>query len=647
MGMLKISLPDGLSHEYASGTTVGEIVRNAYGKKSGAVAALVDGEERDFSYILEQDCDIEPILGDTEAGRYILRHSCAHLLAQAVVEIYPDAQPTIGPPIENGFYYDFKMDPVGDGDLKKIEKKMQEHIRANHTLTREEHDNRTLRDMFAGNPFKIEIMNDKIGMDIGSSAYRQGDFVDLCLGPHVPSTSYLRWFKLTGTSQAYWKGDNSNESLVRIYGMCFYSKDELRERERQIEEAKKRDHKKIGKEMELYMIDEMIGKGLPVWLPNGEILKSEIERFAIETEEHYGYQRVTTPVLAKRQLFEASGHLPHYADGMYPPMEMDDGTYYLKAMNCPMHHLVFNNKKRSYRDLPLRIAEYGTVYRNELSGTLAGLLRVRMLSMNDAHIYCTIDQVAQEVGSNVKMVQDYYAAFGFEDYSFRLSLWDPEKTEKYIDQPENWKKSEDRLRQIMDDLGVDYTESVGEAAFYGPKVDIQFKTALGREESMSTIQLDFAAKERFGLSYMDENGNQNDEVLVIHRAPLSTHERFVAFLTEHWMGNFPTWISPTQVQIITISERHSDYAGEVASRLKEHKVRVTVDDSDSTIGRKIRTHRKMRPAYMLIIGDGEAADGTVSIRARNGDQRNGVPLEDFIVGVTEEINNRSSKLSLV
>ena len=647
MGMLKISLPDGLSHEYASGTTVGEIVRNAYGKKSGAVAALVDGEERDFSYILEQDCDIEPILGDTEAGRYILRHSCAHLLAQAVVEIYPDAQPTIGPPIENGFYYDFKMDPVGDGDLKKIEKKMQEHIRANHTLTREEHDNRTLRDMFAGNPFKIEIMNDKIGMDIGSSAYRQGDFVDLCLGPHVPSTSYLRWFKLTGTSQAYWKGDSSKESLVRIYGMCFSSKDELRERERQIEEAKKRDHKKIGKEMELYMIDEMIGKGLPVWLPNGEILKSEIERFAIETEEHYGYQRVTTPVLAKRQLFEASGHLPHYADGMYPPMEMDDGTYYLKAMNCPMHHLVFNNKKRSYRDLPLRIAEYGTVYRNELSGTLAGLLRVRMLSMNDAHIYCTIDQVAQEVGSNVKMVQDYYAAFGFEDYSFRLSLWDPEKTDKYIDQPENWKKSEDRLRQIMDDLGVDYTESVGEAAFYGPKVDIQFKTALGREESMSTIQLDFAAKERFGLSYMDENGNQNDEVLVIHRAPLSTHERFVAFLTEHWMGNFPTWISPTQVQIITISERHSDYAGEVASRLKEHKVRVTVDDSDSTIGRKIRTHRKMRPAYMLIIGDGEAADGTVSIRARNGDQRNGVPLEDFIVGVTEEINNRSSKLSLV
>ena len=429
--------------------------------------------------------------------------------------------------------------------------------------------------------------------------------------------------------------------------MCYHTKDELRERERQIEEAAKRDHKKIGKEMELYMIDEMIGKGLPVWLPNGEILKSEIERFAIETEERYGYQRVTTPVLAKRQLFETSGHLPHYADGMYPPMEMDDGTYYLKAMNCPMHHLVFNNKKRSYRDLPLRIAEYGTVYRNELSGTLAGLLRVRMLSMNDAHIYCTIEQVAEEVAANVRMVQDYYAAFGFEDYSFRLSLWDPEKKSKYIDQPENWRESENRLRGIMDDLGVDYIEAVGEAAFYGPKVDIQFRTALGREESMSTIQLDFAAKERFGLSYMDENGVQNEEVLVIHRAPLSTHERFVAFLTEHWMGNFPTWISPIQTQIITISERHSDHAREVARRLRESRIRVSIDDSDSTIGRKIRTHRKMRPAYMVIIGDDESANGTVSIRARNGDQRNGVSLDEFLLGITEEVNNRSSELTLV
>ena len=623
------------------------MIFNVHGKKSGAVAVLIDGEERDFSHTIESDCKIKPISGDSDEGLYILRHSCAHLLAQAVVELFPDAKPTIGPPIDHGFYYDFHMDPIGDEDLRKIEKRMQQHIRSNHKIIREEYDNSTLREMFGSNKFKIEIMDDKVGHDVGSSAYRQGDFIDLCRGPHVPSTSHLRWFKLTSTSQAYWRADSSRESLVRIYGMCYSSKEGLKERQRQIEEAAKRDHKKIGKEMELYMIDELIGKGLPVWLPNGEILKSQIEKFAVETEDNYGYVRVTTPVLGKKQLFEASGHLPHYADGMYPPMEMDDGTYYLKAMNCPMHHLVYKNKKRSYRDLPLRVAEYGTVYRNELSGTLAGLLRVRMLSMNDAHIYCTLDQVAEEVASNVRMVQDYYSAFGFEDYSFRLSLWDPEKTSKYIDQPENWASTQDRLRSIMDDLGVDYVEAVGEAAFYGPKVDIQFRTALGREESMSTIQLDFAAKERFGLSYMDETGSENGEVLVIHRAPLSTHERFVAFLTEHWMGNFPTWLSPTQVQIITISERHAEHAAKVALDLREQGVRVSLDDSDSTIGRKIRTHRKMRPAYMLIIGEEEAENGTVSIRARNGDQRNGVLLGDFIDGIVEEINSRSPSMNMV
>lgn len=647
MAMVSVELSDGTIHEYAGGITAGEVIFNVHGKKSGAVAVLIDGEERDFSHPIESDCTIKPILGDSDEGLYILRHSCAHLLAQAVVELFPEAKPTIGPPIDHGFYYDFYMDPIGDEDLRNIEKKMQQHIRSNHKIIREEYDNSTLREMFGSNKFKIEIMDDKVGHDVGSSAYRQGDFIDLCVGPHVPSTSHLRWFKLTSTSQAYWRADSSRESLVRIYGMCYSSKEGLKERQRQIEEAAKRDHKKIGKEMELYMIDELIGKGLPVWLPNGETLKSQIEKFAVETEDNYGYVRVTTPVLGKKQLFEASGHLPHYADGMYPPMEMDDGTYYLKAMNCPMHHLVYKNKKRSYRDLPLRVAEYGTVYRNELSGTLAGLLRVRMLSMNDAHIYCTLDQVAEEVASNVRMVQDYYSAFGFEDYSFRLSLWDPEKTSKYIDQPENWALTQDRLRSIMDDLGVDYVEAIGEAAFYGPKVDIQFRTALGREESMSTIQLDFAAKERFGLSYMDETGSENGEVLVIHRAPLSTHERFVAFLTEHWMGNFPTWLSPTQVQIITISERHSEHAAKVALNLRDQGIRVSLDDSDSTIGRKIRTHRKMRPAYMLIIGEDEVENGTVSIRARNGDQRNGVLLEDFIEGIVEEINSRSPSMGMV
>ena len=653
MSMIQVKINDEETHEYASGITAGDILENVYGKRSGAVAANIDGIERDMSFTINENCKIEPILGESKQGLYILRHSCAHLLAQAVVEIFPDAKPTIGPPIEHGFYYDFHMNPIGDSELKKIEKRMNQLVRENIKINREEYENNELREMFQKNKFKIEIMDEKIGNEVGSTAYRQGDFVDLCRGPHVPSTSHLRWFKLTSTSQAYWRADRNREPLTRIYGMCYATKEGLKERQRQIEEASKRDHKKIGKEMELYMIDEMIGKGLPVWLPNGEILKSEIEKYALETEEIYGYDRVTTPVLAKKELFECSGHLPHYAEGMYPPMEMDDGTYYLKAMNCPMHHLVFSNKKRSYRELPLRIAEYGTVYRNEMSGTLAGLLRVRMLSMNDAHIYCTLEQVGQEVASNIKMVQDYYSSFGFENYHFRLSLWDPENTDKYIKQPENWNSTQDHLRRILDELKVPYVEAIGEAAFYGPKIDIQFTTALGREESMSTIQLDFAAKERFGLTYKDEKGEENGEVFVIHRAPLSTHERFVAFLTEHWAGNFPTWLSPRQIQIITISEKQKKYAREVEKSLADIGVRVSVDDSDATIGKKIRMHRKMRPAYMLILGEDEEKGKTVSIRIdrkgepRSGEQCNEVPLNEFLENLSKEITSKSKELSLV
>ncbi|MAU85722.1 MAG: threonine--tRNA ligase [Euryarchaeota archaeon] len=647
MSMITVEVGDNDVHEYASGISAGEVIANVHGRKSGAVAALVDGVEKDMSHELDSDCSVMPIIGNSPEGLYILRHSCAHLLAQAVTEMFPDAKPTIGPPIDHGFYYDFRMDPISEDDLKRIEKRMKELVKSNISISREEYNNDKLRSIFRDNKFKLEIMDDKIGHDVGSSIYKQGDFIDLCRGPHVPSTSHLRWFKLLSTSQAYWRADSKRESLTRIYGMCYPDKAGLQERMRQLEEAAKRDHKKIGKEMELYMTDEMIGKGLPVWLPNGETLKGEIEKFAVKTEEAYGYLRVTTPVLGKKELFETSGHLPHYAEGMYPPMEMDDGEYYMKAMNCPFHHLVYGNKRRSYRELPMRIAEYGTVYRNELSGTLAGLLRVRMLTMNDAHIYCTLDQVASEVADNIRMVQDYYSTFGFDDYYFRLSLWDPDNVDKYIDQPENWETTQNHLRNILDDLGVKYVEAIGEAAFYGPKIDIQFRTLLGREESMSTIQLDFAAKERFKLAYTDETGHENGEVFVIHRAPLSTHERFVAFLTEHWAGNFPTWLSPVQVQIITISEKHKVHAATVANTLHESGIRVKVDDSDNTVGKKIRTHRKMRPAYMVIIGDEETENGTVSIRSRGGEQLNGVPMEKFVAGIFAEITTRDRNLSLV
>lgn len=644
--MIEVKCDNGV-HNFPEGISAGEAIKEIHGKKSDVIAVLVNDEEKDLSYSLEKNCEINIIKNDSDEGLYIMRHSCAHLLAQAVTELFPKAKPTIGPPIEHGFYYDFFMNPINEEDLKNIEKKMKELVKKNIRIEREEYDNKRLRKMFSDNSFKIEIIDDKIGHDGGSSAYRQGDFVDLCRGPHVESTAKLRWFKLTSTSQAYWRADAKREALVRIYGMCYASKNDLKERERQLAEAEKRDHKKIGKEMDLYMINELIGKGLPVWLPNGEIIKSEIERFAVETENTYGYERVTTPVLGKQQLFETSGHLPHYAESMYPPMEMDDGTYYLKAMNCPMHHLIYRNKKRSYRELPLRIAEYGTVYRNELSGTLSGLLRVRMLSMNDAHIYCTLEQVAQEFANNIQMVQEYYSAFGFDDYHFRLSLWDPENTEKYIDQPKNWETTQNHLREILDNLNVKYEESIGEAAFYGPKVDIQFTTLLGREESMSTIQLDFAAKERFGLSFMDESGTENNEVFVIHRAPLSTHERFVAFLTEHWAGNFPTWLSPIQAQIITISEKHNDYGTKLENKLKDANIRVKADYSDHTIGKKIRMHRKMRPAYMIIIGDEESQKNTVSIRARDGNQKNGIPVEEFITNLASENSSRKKRLELI
>ena len=644
--MIKIDFIDKEPKNFESGTTAEDIVKNTYGRKSGAVAVLIENVEYDLSYKITESCKINLIKDDSEEGLYIIRHSCAHLLAQAVTELFPNAKPTIGPPVDDGFYYDFSMDPINDDDLRKIEKKMRELVKKNISIIKEQYDNSTLRKMFSKNEFKIEIIDDKIGNEVGSTAYRQGDFVDLCKGPHVSSTSKLQWFKLTSTSQAYWKADSKRDSLVRIYGMCYANKKDLKERERQLREAALRDHKKIGKEMDLYMINELIGKGLPIWLPNGEILKNQIENFANETEKLYGYEKVTTPVLAKKQLFEASGHLPHYAESMYPPMEMDDGTYYLKAMNCPMHHLIYRNKKRSYRELPLRIAEYGTVYRNELSGTLSGLLRVRMLSMNDAHIYCTLDQIAQEFEHNIRMVQEYYETFGFDNYHFRLSLWDPENTDKYIDQPENWKASQDHLRQILEDLGVKYEESIGEAAFYGPKVDIQFTTLLGREESMSTIQLDFAAKDRFGLTFMDDSGTENSEVFVIHRAPLSTHERFVAFLTENWAGNFPTWLSPIQVQMITISEKHNEYAAKVERQLKELEIRVKADYSDHTIGKKIRMHRKMRPAYMAIIGDDEVKNNTISIRSRNGNQENGLLLEEFLEKINTEITSRSKTLEI-
>ncbi len=480
---------------------------------------------------------------DKQSKEYLenLRHSTAHLLAAAVMELWPDTKRTIGPSIENGFYFDFEFSkPISESDFPQIEAKMKELAKDWKGFERHELSPADAKKEYPENPYKHELIDEFSGEGQTLTFYKSGEYWDLCRGGHVlHPNSELKHFKLLKIAGAYWRGDEKNPMLTRIYGTAFATKDELDAHLTQLEEAKKRDHRKLGKELELFFIDDMVGKGLVMWLPKGTILRDQVEKLAKEKEAEAGYVRVSTPHIAKEELFLTSGHLPYYKDSMYPPMVMDDGTYYLKAMNCPHHHRIFQFRPRSYKELPLRLAEYGTCYRNELSGTLAGLLRVRGMTMNDAHMYCTKEQIKEEFAGVLQLTMEYFKIFGLTDYWFRLSKWDPKHTEKYIDEPENWKFSENVLREVLQKLKVKFVEVEDEAAFYGPKVDVQFKSVIGREETMSTIQLDFAAKKRFGLMYIDEKGHQNNDVFVIHRAPLSVHERFMAFLIEHYAGAFP------------------------------------------------------------------------------------------------------------
>ena len=572
-----------------------------------------------------------------------LRHSAAHLLAAAVLELYPDAQPTIGPSIENGFYYDFKfVEPLSEDQLPKIEAKMRSIVQTWKGFERQEVSKDEALLHFAANPFKRELIEEFASEDAQLTLYHSGAFVDLCRGGHVERPSKaIRHFKLLSLAGAYWRGNEKNPMLTRIYGTAFFSKEELEQHLAQLEAAKERDHRKIGREQELFFIDEMVGKGLVMWLPKGNIIREAVENFAKEKEEAAGYLRVSTPHIAKEELYLTSGHLPYYKDSMYPEMVMDDGTYYLKAMNCPHHHRMYVHKQRSYRELPLRLAEYGTCYRNELSGTLAGLLRVRALAMNDAHIYCRRDQIKDEFKSVMRLTQSYFETFGLQEYWFRLSKWDPAHTDKYINQPENWEYSEQVLREVLQEEGVRFVEADDEAAFYGPKVDVQFKSAVGREETMSTVQLDFVARERFGLEYVDEQGEKNTEVFVIHRAPLSTHERFMAFLIEHYAGAFPVWLSPVQVKVLSIADRHNEYAARVADQLKAAGVRVEVDDRSERLNAKIRDAQMQKIPYMLIVGDSEAEQNTVAVRERAGGKQEVVGVGEFEKKVLQLISSRA------
>jgi threonyl-tRNA synthetase len=572
-----------------------------------------------------------------------LRHSCAHLLAAAVMNLWPQTKRTIGPAIENGFYYDFDFAAVkiSEEDFPKIEQEMRRLVKNWKSFEKTELDAEEAKAQYPGNEFKHELIDEFTENGKKKvSFYQSGEYTDLCKGGHCEHpNNELKHFKLLSVAGAYWRGSEKNKMLTRIYGTCFATKEELDHYLWQLEEAKKRDHRKLGKELELFFIDDVVGKGLVMWLPKGTIVRDLIEQLARKMEEDAGYVRVVTPHIAKEELYLTSGHLPYYKDSMYPPMVMDDGTYYLKAMNCPHHHRIFLHGIRSYREMPLRLAEYGTCYRNELSGTLSGLLRVRAMAMNDAHMYCRKDQIKAEFAGVLRLTMNYFEIFGLKDYWFRLSKWDPANKDKYIDEPENWAFAEQVLREVLQEMKVPFKEADNEAAFYGPKVDVQFKSSIGREETMSTIQLDFAAKKRFNLTYIDESGQHNNEVFVIHRAPLSVHERFLAFLLEHYAGKFPVWLSPVQVELLPVNDNHAETAKKIADQLKKEGIRAEVNMQTMTLGKKIRAATLKKTPYMGIIGDKEAGESSpsISVRKRDGEEMGMITVADFIKTIQNDI----------
>lgn len=668
MTLINITLPDGTVNEYAAGITCAEVITDALGRKHGCLAARIDGEECDLSRMLDADCSVEGILTDSDEGIHILRHSAAHLLAQAVMAIYPDAKPTIGPAIDRGFYYDFAMEPIAESDLKPIQKKMQEIARKNFTVERVELSDEELQQHFAGNPYKLEIINDKIEDGGGSTIYKQDEWYDLCLGPHVPNTSRLMHVKLTSISSAYWRGDQDREQLVRIYGIVEPSKEALRATLTRLEEAKKRDHRKLGKDLQLFHIDEEVGQGLILWTPRGAIIRQELQDFISYHLRRQGYSQVFTPHVGKLDLYRTSGHFPYYQDSQYPPLVerdlmkklADEGCtcgelsnmmksgdidgYMLKPMNCPHHVKIYASQMRSYRDLPLRLAEFGTVYRWEQSGEISGMTRVRGFTQDDAHLFVTEDQIAEEVLGCIELVQIIFDKLGMKDYRVRVGLRDLD-SDKYVGDPARWDKAEDACRAAAESLGVQWSEEQGEAAFYGPKIDFVVKDVIGREWQLGTVQVDYNLPERFGLEYKGSDGELHRPVM-IHRAPFGSMERFCGVLIEHFAGKFPTWLTPTQCHIITISEKHTAYADEVAQLLRDNGIRVEIDNGDDTIGKKIRTHRKMQPAYMVILGDGEIESRSVSLRARNGDQVSGIPLDTFLSDLKREIEEKVSQPAL-
>ena len=641
--MINITFPDGVIRQYENGVTALEIAKSiSEGLARKVLAAKVNEQVWDAARPITEDASLKLLTWDDNDGKSTFWHSSAHLMAEAVENMFPGVKFWVGPPVENGFYYDMDLGDrkINEEELEYLEKKMSELAKQNNSYIRKEISKPDAIQYFTekGDEYKLDLLQ---GLEDGKiTFYTQGNFTDLCRGPHIPNTGLIKALKLTNIAGAYWKGDERNKMLTRIYGISFPNQKELDEYLHMLEEAKKRDHRKLGKELGIFTMDDDVGPGLPLWLPNGTIIIEELEKLAKETEEAAGYKRVVTPHIAKESLYLTSGHLPYYKDDMYPPMELEGVRYYLKAMNCPHHHKIFAAEPKSYKDLPLRLAEYGTCYRYEQSGVLFGLMRVRCLHMNDAHIYCSKEQFFEEFKAVNDMYLKYFAIFGIEKYVMRLSLHDSAKLgQKYVDEPQLWKETEDLVREVLIKTNTPFIEVPDEAAFYGPKIDVQIWSTIGREFTLATNQVDFAQSRRFKLAFTNKD-NQPEIPLIIHRAPLGTHERFIGFLLEHYAGKFPVWLSPVQVKILPLSDKLVPYANDVKNKLRRAGIRTEIDERNEKIGKKIREAELSRVPYMLVLGEKEMNEEKLSVRRQGKGDLGQQSIEEFTNIIVEQISER-------
>jgi len=641
--MIKITLPDGKEREYEKGTTSLQIAKSiSEGLARKVLVAQVNGQVWDISRPINNDATFKLLTWDDNEGKSTFWHSSAHLLAEAVEALYPGVKFWVGPPVENGFYYDMDLGgrQLTEEDLKKLEVKMNELAKQGNKYVRKEISKNEAVKYFTdkNDEYKLDLLQ---GLKDGEiTFYTQGNFTDLCRGPHIPDTGLIKALKLTNVAGAYWKGDEKNKMLTRVYGVSFPAQKELDEYLNMLEEAKKRDHRKLGKEMGIFTFDDQVGPGLPLWLPNGTVIIEELEKLAKQTEEKAGYKRVVTPHIAKESLYLTSGHLPYYQDSMFPPMELEGMKYYLRAMNCPHHHKIFSAEPRSYKEMPLRLAEYGTCYRYEQSGELFGLMRVRCLHMNDAHIYCTKEQFYEEFKAVNDMYLKYFKIFGVDKYVMRLSLHDPAKLgQKYVNEPGLWIETEALVRDVLVKTKTPFIEVPDEAAFYGPKIDVQIWSTIGREFTLATNQVDFAQGRRFKLEFTNKD-NQPEVPLIIHRAPLGTHERFIGFLLEHYAGRFPLWLAPLQVKVLPISDKFMEYAQSILDKLKKADIRAELDDRSEKIGKKIRDTEVAKVPYMLVIGEKEVSDNKVAVRRQGKGDTGSMDADGFIASLKNEITER-------